>query len=156
MRFKELTRTPESYFALACLVLSALALAFIGALVAEPKVLFGRSLGGAVAVQLDVLDRSGGCNEVKWCSIQLVFGIHVSASLDEMTRDRGEPFVGRPVQGGAVESVFRVYVRARLDQSLHLCQVPHLGGLVQVGCFLPRTGSEEQGQAKNQDPFVHR
>lgn len=44
MRFKELTRTPESYFALACLVLSALALAFIGALVAEPKVLFGRSL----------------------------------------------------------------------------------------------------------------
>ena len=37
-------KTPEGYFTLACFVASGLALAFIGSLIAEPKVLFGRSL----------------------------------------------------------------------------------------------------------------
>ena len=37
-------RTPECYFTIGCLVLSGLGLIFMGALVAEPKVLFGRSL----------------------------------------------------------------------------------------------------------------
>lgn len=37
-------KTPEGYFTFACFVTSGLALLFIGSLVAEPKVLFGRSL----------------------------------------------------------------------------------------------------------------
>lgn len=41
---KAFWKSAETLFVLACLVFSALAVAFLGALVAEPKVLFGRSL----------------------------------------------------------------------------------------------------------------
>lgn len=40
----ELRRTPENYFTLTCAILGLLAFLCIGWLVAEPKVLFGRSL----------------------------------------------------------------------------------------------------------------
>lgn len=41
---KSFWRTPETLFAVACLCLGALGFLFLGWLVAEPKVLFGRSL----------------------------------------------------------------------------------------------------------------
>lgn len=41
---KSFWKTPETLFMLVCLVLSGLASIFLGTLVAEPKVLFGRSL----------------------------------------------------------------------------------------------------------------
>ena len=41
---KSFWKTPETLFALTCLVLGGLGFLFVGSLVAEPKVLFGRSL----------------------------------------------------------------------------------------------------------------